>query len=98
MSAPVQPHPTPNPNAHKYVLPGRQFARPLNLSSAAQAAEHPLAVRLFALDGVYNVFLAQDFVTVNKRAGVPWEDLEPQVLDVIAAWLRSLEDVYSPDA
>lgn len=87
MAAPVQAHATPNPNARKFVLPGRTFARPLNLSSVEAAAGHSLAARLFALEGVYNVLMAQDFVTVNKRPDVPWGALEPPVLRVIREWL-----------
>jgi hypothetical protein len=57
---------------------------PLNLSSAAAAAGTPIAARLFVLSGVYNVFMAQDFVTVNKRPDVSWDVLDPQVLAVLA--------------
>ncbi len=86
--AAVQLVPTPNPNAHKYVLPEVRFAQPLNLSSAAGAAAHPLAARLFAVEGVYNVLLARDFVTVNKRPDVAWEAVDPAALEAITNWLN----------
>lgn len=98
MPAAVEAFATPNPNARKYVLVGKEFARPLNVASVQAAAAHPLAQRLFALEGVYNVFVARDFVTVNKRPDVAWEVLEPQVLDAIGGWLESLHDAYSEDA
>lgn len=84
---PVQAHATPNPNARKYILPERRFAVSLNLSQREAALEHPPAGRLFALDGVYNVLLAQDFVTVNKRPDVPWEPLETEILRVLNEWM-----------
>jgi hypothetical protein len=74
---------TPNPNAIKFVLPGKRFAQPLNVSSATAATAHPLAQRLFALPGVYNVFMVQDFVTVNKRPEITWEALTPLILDIL---------------
>ena len=80
--------PTPNPNAHKYVLPEKMFERPLNASSPEAAAAHPLAASLFALDDVYNVFLAQDFVTVNKLPGASWETVDGAVLSVLAEYLE----------
>lgn len=85
---PTQVFETPNPNAHKYVLPGRSFKGSLNYSSAESAAASPLAAQLFRLAGVYNVFLAQDFVTVNKRPDASWDDLDPRIvaiLDLVAA-------------
>jgi len=85
----VQIQPTPNPNAHKYVLPAACFAAPLNASSAEEAVAHPLAVRLFALGHVYNVFLAQDFVTVNKVAGAEWKEVDGQVVAMITEFLDS---------
>ena len=74
---------TPNPNARKFVLPQTLFERPQNFSSIQSAAEYALAVRLLALEGVYNVFWAQDFVTVNKRPDVDWDALEAAVCVVI---------------
>jgi hypothetical protein len=86
---PVQVHQTPNPNARKFILPERRFGAPLNASRPEEAAAHPLAHALFALDGVYNVLLAQDFVTVNKLPPVAWEELEPAVVAAIVTYLES---------
>ena len=74
---------TPNPNARKFVLPRLMFERPRNFASVESAAEDALAARLMALDGVYNVFCAQDFVTVNKRPEVAWDSLETAACAVI---------------
>jgi hypothetical protein len=75
---------TPNPNARKFVLPGVRFSAPTSFPSAESARNDPLAARLFALEGVYNVFMVQDFVTVNKRPDVPWEPLESQVQAILS--------------
>jgi len=74
---------TPNPNAHKYILPAKAFTRPLSFASAEAAANHPLAARLFALDNIYNVFMAQDFVTVNKLPDAVWAGLDGAVVCAI---------------
>lgn len=85
----VQVQETPNPNARKYILPGRQFAQPLNVSSGEAAAAHPLTARLFALEPVYNVFLVRDFVTVNKLPDADWTALEPQIIAILEAFNES---------
>jgi hypothetical protein len=85
---PVQIHPTPNPNAHKYTAAGLRFAGPLNASTADEADSHPLAARLFALKSVYNIFLVQDFVTVNKVAEVEWGEVDGQVVPIIEEFLE----------
>ena len=79
----VQAQPTPNPNAMKFVLAHTRFPRPLSFASVQAAAADPLAAALFALDGVYNVFMAQDFVTVNKRPDVPWTALIEPICTII---------------
>ena len=79
----VQIQPTPNPNARKIVLPHKAFAQPLSFTEA-QAANHDLAAQLFALGTIYNVFMVQDFITVNKLPAVEWRGLEEQIRTIIA--------------
>ena len=59
----------------KFILGRKEFDQPLNFSSAETAVEHPLAHKLFALGSIYNVLMAQDFVTINKLPTAPWEPL-----------------------
>lgn len=77
----IQIQPTPNPNARKFILQHVQFQGSTNYDSAAAAP--PWVGELFALEGVYNVFSAQNFVTVNKRDAVAWEPLENAVCAVL---------------
>ena len=82
----VAVHHTPNPNARKFVLAGKCFAVARNFS-APGPVDDPLAARLLALAGVYNVFMAQDFVTVNKRPDVAWESLEVAVTAILREYV-----------
>ncbi len=86
----VQIQPTPNPNARKFVLPTHRFARPQNFPTAAAGAVDPLAAKLFALGGIYNVFFAQDFVTVNKYPDAEWSVLETNVARLLTDHFSSL--------
>lgn len=81
----ITPSSTPNPNARKFTLNRPVGATMLNLRTAAEAANHPLALDLFALPGVTNIFLTADFVTVNKRPDVSWETLEPLIPPILHA-------------
>jgi len=75
--------PTPNPNAHKYILSGKTFTKPLSFASADAATDHPLAASLFDLGNVYNVFMAQDFITVNKLPDSAWVGLDEAIMHAI---------------
>lgn len=75
---------TPNPNALKFILPEKQFDKPLNYSEEERADSHPLAAKLFALNSIYNVFMVQDFITVNKLPAVEWDPLESQIQQIIS--------------
>lgn len=74
---------TPNPNAMKFVLFTKQFSVPLSFDSAAAAASHALAAQLFALGSVYNVFMVQNFITVNKYPDADWEPLQHNIQTTI---------------
>jgi len=73
----------------KFVLPARIFPKPLSFASTQEAAQHPLAAAIFALGGVYNVFMVQDFVTVNKLPNAPWEELLKPIQECIEDFLLS---------
>jgi Fe-S cluster biogenesis protein NfuA len=79
----IQTEATPNPATLKF-LPGRPVLESgtLEMRDAAQAAQSPLAERLFGIDGVNGVFFGSDFITVTKSAG-EWQQLKPMILGAI---------------
>jgi hypothetical protein len=83
MVMPVRVQETPNPNAHKYVLAEKHFEQSLNFSSEETASGNRLASDLYTLNGVYNVFMAQDFVTINKLPDADWATLDAAVITVL---------------
>ena len=84
---------TPNPNSLKFdaidftYLEGGMVAA----SNEADAEGHPLAARLWAIEGVSNVFLTPDFLTVTKDPRSAWDALLPTVESVLRAYLHTLE-------
>ena len=94
----IQTEDTPNPATLKFlpgceVLPGEGA----NFSDADSAADSPLAARLFAVEGVGNVFLGGDFIAVTCPAGEGnedrWRYLKPLILGAIMEHFRSGDPV-----
>jgi Fe-S cluster biogenesis protein NfuA len=79
----IQTEATPNPATLKF-LPGQPVVRggPREFRSAEEAANSPLAARLFEINGISGVFLGGDFITVSKKTG-EWQQLKPAILGVI---------------
>ena len=79
----IQTEATPNPATLKF-LPGRTVLETgtLELRDPEQAAQSPLAERLFGIAGVNGVFFGSDFITVTKNAG-EWQQLKPMILGAI---------------
>ena len=77
--------PTPNPNAAKFVLDRPVSAQPISFFNAASADGHPLAKKLFAIDGVTSLLLLGDFITVNKSSQAQWKEITKSVKQVLAA-------------
>jgi hypothetical protein len=77
--------PTPNPNAAKFVLDRPISDQPISFFNAPAADGHPLARKLFAIDGVASLLLLGDFITVNKSPEAQWKDVTRRVKQVLAA-------------
>lgn len=81
----IQTEQTPNPASLKF-LPGCEvMGRGTAEFSSAEAAVNasPLAERLFKINGVANVFLGSDFVTVTKAETASWPALKVLLLGAL---------------
>jgi Fe-S cluster biogenesis protein NfuA len=80
----IETETTPNPATLKF-LPGRAVMEQgtANFADADAATRSPLALRLFGLDGVTQVFFGADFVTVSKADETSWSELKPAVLGAL---------------
>ena len=80
----IQTEDTPNPSTLKFI-PGVQVmdSSTVHFSSIDEALVSPLARRLFAVDGVTDIFLGQDFISVSKTDSHEWFTIKPGVLAAI---------------
>ena len=80
MAVDVNASTTPNENAMKFTLTQNAIESGYKTyANPEAAAESPAAKALFAIDGVTQVFLMADFVTVTKKPEVNWSDLQGPV-------------------
>jgi Fe-S cluster biogenesis protein NfuA len=79
----IQTEATPNPATLKF-LPGRPVLEQgtLDMRDRAEAANSPLAERLFDISGIGGVFYGSDFIAVTKTDG-DWQQLKPAILGAI---------------
>jgi Fe-S cluster biogenesis protein NfuA len=79
----IQTEATPNPATLKF-LPGRPVLEngTLDLRDSEQAAQSPLAEKLFGIAGVSGVFFGSDFIAITKSDG-EWQQLKPMILGAI---------------
>ena len=88
----IQTQPTPNPTSLMF-LPGKSLLESgsKNFASAREAMASPLAKRLFAIDGVTQVFYGTDFITVTKSDDYAWAVLKPDVFAAITEFYSANE-------
>jgi NFU1 iron-sulfur cluster scaffold homolog, mitochondrial len=90
---------TPNPASLKFVA--NRFLLDegsVEYVTVEEAKNCPLATQLFAFDGVASVFIASNFITINKKATYDWHDLMPLFREFIKVYLESGEPIFSGPA
>lgn len=94
----IQTEATPNPATLKF-LPGRAVLEgsTLDMRDAQEAAQSPLAERLFGIAGVSGVFFGSDFITVTKD-GSEWQQLKPMILGAIMEHFMSGAPLLNADS
>lgn|SRR5690554_2942499 len=74
---------TPNPNAIKCVLDATICNRPKSFLNAAAADDDPLGSPFFQLQGIRNILINDDWISVNKMDDTPWSTLKPALRRII---------------
>lgn len=90
----IQTQTTPNPSTIKF-LPGQVLieAGSAEFRSESEAQKSPLALRLFKIQGVENVFFSNDYVSVSKNDDTDWSMLKPMVLGALMEHLSTGQPV-----
>jgi hypothetical protein len=75
--------PTPNPNALKCILDRSISERPRSYFSPDQVESDPLAAALFALGGITNLLINDNWITVSKTPDADWKTIKSGVERVL---------------
>ncbi|KAJ3064846.1 hypothetical protein HDU98_011776 [Podochytrium sp. JEL0797] len=96
----IQTASTPNQHSLKFT-PGVPVVGATNttheFTTARAAMSSPLAKRLFRIDGVKEVFLGPDFITVTKQEDAEWPLLKPDLYSSIMDHYSSGQPVLVQD-
>ena len=79
----IQTEITPNPNSLKF-LPGKKVSNdgPLEITDKNES-KNELIRNILSINGVTSIFLAEDFLSVNKDEKIEWEDLKHIIISFI---------------
>tara|TARA_B100000575_G_C22898323_1_gene522372 strand:- start:95 stop:634 length:540 start_codon:yes stop_codon:yes gene_type:complete len=79
----IQTEVTPNPNSLKF-LPGKTVSNigSIEINSKDQT-NNDLIRNLLSINGVEGIFLAKDFISVNKYDHISWEEIKHIVISLI---------------
>ncbi len=79
----VQTENTPNPNSLKF-LPGKKVSNsgPYEITNKDDV-QNELVRNIMSVNGVEGIFLAEDFISVNKNDETKWEEIKHIVISLI---------------
>ena len=75
---------TPNPNSLKFI-PNMTVSEigPVEVFKDKEDKRIPLASNILSIEGVTSIFFGDDFISVNKKTPIKWDDLKPGIISEI---------------
>ena len=79
----IQTEVTPNPNSLKF-LPGKKVSNsgPYEITSKDET-QNALIRNLLSINGVEGIFLGEDFISINKKEIIKWDEIKHIVISFI---------------
>ena len=79
----IQTQKTPNPNSLKF-LPGKKVSNsgPYEITNK-EDIQNELVKNIMSVNGVVGIFLGDDFISINKKDNIKWEDIKHIVISLI---------------
>tara|TARA_B100001029_G_C14962079_1_gene395049 strand:- start:431 stop:979 length:549 start_codon:yes stop_codon:yes gene_type:complete len=79
----IQTEATPNPNSLKF-LPGRAVSNNGSFEvTKKEDTNNELLKNILSINGVTGIFLGADFLSINKKEEINWEDVKHIVISLI---------------
>jgi len=79
----VQTQITPNPNSLKFI-PGKKVSNKGSIEvTDKKQINNDLIRNILSINGVSGIFLGEDFLSVNKKKDIEWDDLKHIIISFI---------------
>ena len=89
----VQTQKTPNPNSLKFI-PGKLVSNNGSFEiNNKDEVNNDLIRNILSINGVTGIFLGEDFLSVNKKENINWEDIKHIVISLINEFYFDGKDV-----
>ena len=89
----IQTEKTPNPNSLKFI-PGKKVLSDGTIEIFEKSqSKNELIRSIISLVGVESIFLSKDFLSINKKNDVDWEDLEHLIKSLINDYYSSGNEI-----
>lgn len=86
---------TPNPNVQKFVTNKLLSNQHVELTNKEDSKEVPLALELFDFPFVKEVFISNNYVSIQKTLEVDWLDVNNALRDFLKEYLQSERRIFS---
>lgn len=93
----IQTEDTPNPATMKFLPSCAVAPTPVDFRNEKEASISPLALALFAINGINGVYLGKDFISVTRSDDADWPVLRPAILGAIMDHFASQRPVLTQD-
>ena len=93
----VQTQTTPNPNSLKFI-PGKVVSNkgPIEITDKNNI-NNELVKNILSINGVTGIFLGEDFLSVNKKSEIEWDDLKHIIISYINEFYSSNNELVIDD-
>ena len=88
---------TPNPSTLKFVANKKLVTSPFDFKSIDDAAQAPLAKALFHLPFVKEVFMDENYVSVQKYDVTEWDEVVTETREFIRDYIQERKEIISPE-
>lgn len=88
---------TPNPSTLKFVANKKLVTSPFDFKSIDDSAQAPLAKALFHLPFVKEVFMDENYVSVQKYDVTEWDEVVTETREFIRNYIQDGKEIVSPE-
>lgn len=79
----VQTQKTPNPNSLKFI-PGKKVSKIGTAEfSSKEDTDSVFLKNILSINGVQSIFLGEDFISINKKQDIDWDDIRHIAISLI---------------